>query len=197
MLFFFGSSSLSILIGFPFFFKKKISFNSYLLQAKSNASNANQRKKWRKSVIQLVPVPPPTTKSENTEVAPLKASDSGPSEADIPLKLPRAMRSAAPNSVSETDHSASEAEIPLRLPRGAMRSAAPNTVSETDNSASEAEIPLRLPRAMRSASHGGVFLRDRNADQAEESKNKETGVHPARSPARPQRTSDEKENYGR
>ncbi|KAJ6391415.1 hypothetical protein OIU77_025401 [Salix suchowensis] len=140
--------------------------------AKSNASNANQRKKWRKSVIQLVPVPPPTTKSENTEVAaaPLKADDSGPSEADIPLKLPRAMRSAAPNT----------------------------TVSETDNSASEAEIPLRLPRAMRSASHGGIFLRDRNnADQAEESKNKETGVHPARSPARPQRTSDEKENYGR
>ncbi|KAJ6685675.1 KINESIN-LIKE PROTEIN KIN-4C [Salix purpurea] len=140
--------------------------------AKSNASNANQRKKWRKSVIQLVPVPPPTTKSENTEVAaaPLKADDSGPSEADIPLKLPRAMRSAAPNT----------------------------TVSETDNSASEAEIPLRLPRAMRSASHGGIFLRDRNnADQAEESKNKETGVLPARSPARPQRTSDEKENYGR
>uniref|UniRef100_A0A6N2MLA4 Kinesin motor domain-containing protein n=1 Tax=Salix viminalis TaxID=40686 RepID=A0A6N2MLA4_SALVM len=139
--------------------------------AKSNASNANQRKKWRKSVIQLVPVPPPTTKSENTEVAaaPLKADDSGPSEADIPLKLPRAMRLPAPNT----------------------------TVSETDNSASEAEIPLRLPRAMRSASHGGIFLRDRNADQAEESKTKETGVRPARSPARPQRTSDEKENYGR
>ncbi|KAJ7006945.1 kinesin-like protein KIN-4C [Populus alba x Populus x berolinensis] len=137
--------------------------------AKSNAPNANQRKKWRKSVIQLVPVPPPTARSENTEAAaPQKADDNGASEADIPLKLPRAMRSAAPN-----------------------------TVSETDNSASEAGIPLRLPRAMRSASHGGIFLRDRNADQAEESINKETAVLPTRSPARPKRTSDEKENYGR
>ncbi|KAG6784349.1 hypothetical protein POTOM_010040 [Populus tomentosa] len=137
--------------------------------AKSNAPNANQRKKWRKSVIQLVPVPPPTARSENTEAAaPQKADDNGASEADIPLKLPRAMRSAAPT-----------------------------TVSETDNSASEAGIPLRLPRAMRSASHGGIFLRDRNADQAEESINKETGVLPTRSPARPKRTSDEKENYGR
>jgi kinesin family protein 4/21/27 len=149
------------------FFLSLLSFNSYLLQAKSNAPNANQRKKWRKSVIQLVPVPPPTARSENTEAPPQKADDNGASEADIPLKLPRAMRSAAPN-----------------------------TVSETDNGASEAEIPLRLPRAMRSASHGGIFLRDRNADQAEESINKETGVLPTRSPARPKRTSDEKENYG-
>jgi len=163
---FFANSLMQI--GFPLlFFLSLLSSNSYLLQAKSNAPNANQRKKWRKSVIQLVPVPPPTTKSENTEAAPQKADDNGASEADIPLKLPRAMRSAAPN-----------------------------TVSETDNGASEAEIPLRLPRAMRSASHGGIFLRDRNADQAEESINKETGVLPTRSPARPKRTSDEKENYG-
>ncbi|KAJ6930352.1 kinesin-like protein KIN-4C [Populus alba x Populus x berolinensis] len=121
--------------------------------AKSNAPKANQRKKWRKSVIQLVPVPPPSTKSENTEAAPQKA-----------------VGSAAPNGVSEADSSVIEAEIPLKLPR-AMRSAAPN---------------------------GGILLRERNADQAEESVNKEAVVLPTRSsPARPKRKSDEKENYGR
>lgn len=109
-------------------------------QAKSNAAKPNQRKKWRKSVIQLVPVAPPSTQSENIE-APLKP----------------------------------------------------------DNSASEVDIPLKLPRAMRStASNGSILLRERNADQADESVNKETVVRPARSPARPPpRTSDEKENYGR
>lgn len=121
--------------------------------AKSNAPKANQRKKWRKSVIQLVPVPPPSTKSENTEAAPQKA-----------------VGSAASNGVSEADSSVIEAEIPLKLPR-AMQSAAPN---------------------------GGILLRERNADQAEESANKEAVVLPTRSsPARPKRKSDEKENYGR
>ncbi|CAK7347261.1 unnamed protein product [Dovyalis caffra] len=139
--------------------------------AKSNAPKANQRKKWRKSVIQLVPVPPPSTKSENNEAAGPQKADKGASEADIPLKLPRAMRSAAPNSVSETDNSAIEAEIPLKLPRAMRSAAAPN---------------------------GGILLRERNADQAEESVNKEVaGVLPTRSPARPKRKSDEKENCGR
>ncbi|TXG52671.1 hypothetical protein EZV62_021840 [Acer yangbiense] len=63
--------------------------------AKSNAPNRIQRKKWGKSVIQLVPVAPPPSQPENTEViVPIKVESSA-SEADIPLKLPRAMRSAA------------------------------------------------------------------------------------------------------
>lgn len=63
-----------------------------------------QRKKWRKSVIQLVPVAPASSQPENTEVpkkpenidVPEKPEKSA-SETDIPLKLPRAMRSAASN----------------------------------------------------------------------------------------------------
>ena len=63
-------------------------------------AKANQRKKWRKSVIQLVPVgPPPSSQPENTEAGgPKKAENNAPVEADsVPLKLPRAMRSAATN----------------------------------------------------------------------------------------------------
>lgn len=71
------------------------------LQAKSNAPKPNQRKKWRKSTIQLVtnplPAPPPPAQLENNE-APKKPENNNTSEADIPImKLPRAMRSAASN----------------------------------------------------------------------------------------------------
>ncbi|XP_017981679.1 PREDICTED: kinesin-like protein KIN-4C [Theobroma cacao] len=71
---------------------------------KPNAPKPNRRKKWGKSVIQLVPVAPPTSQPENaaepqkTETAdPPKRTDNCPSESDIPLKLPRAMRSASSN----------------------------------------------------------------------------------------------------
>ncbi|KAL2489056.1 P-loop containing nucleoside triphosphate hydrolase superfamily protein [Forsythia ovata] len=59
---------------------------------KSNAPKPNKRKKWRKSVIQLVPSIPPTPEAQ----APVKSESNV--EADIPLKLPRAMRSAFPNN---------------------------------------------------------------------------------------------------
>ncbi|XP_022768453.1 kinesin-like protein KIN-4C [Durio zibethinus] len=72
--------------------------------AKPNASKPNQRKKWGKSVIQLVPVAPPASQPENTaapqnpeNVDPLKKPDNCLSDSDIPLKLPRAMRSASSN----------------------------------------------------------------------------------------------------
>ena len=60
------------------------------------------------------------------------------------------------------------------------------------------KVMIKLPRAMRSAApNGGILLRERNADQAEESVNKEVVLLPTRrSPARPKRKSDEKENYG-
>ncbi|XP_058221259.1 kinesin-like protein KIN-4C isoform X1 [Rhododendron vialii] len=63
---------------------------------KSNAPKPNQRKKWRKSVIQLVPVAAPTPQPEITEA--IKKPESSDIEAEIPLQLPRAMRSAASNS---------------------------------------------------------------------------------------------------
>ena len=62
------------------------------LQAKSNAPKPNQRKKWRKSTIQLVPAPPPAAEPENVEGS-VKPEISS-SESDISLKLPRFMRSA-------------------------------------------------------------------------------------------------------
>uniref|UniRef100_A0A2N9FKI7 Kinesin motor domain-containing protein n=1 Tax=Fagus sylvatica TaxID=28930 RepID=A0A2N9FKI7_FAGSY len=66
--------------------------------AKSNAPKPIQRKKWRKSTILLVSDPPPSSQPENTN-APQKPDNNSASEAaDIPLKLPRAMRLAASNS---------------------------------------------------------------------------------------------------
>ncbi|XP_044510244.1 kinesin-like protein KIN-4C [Mangifera indica] len=110
---------------------------------KSNALKPNQRKKWRKSVIQLVPVAPDSMQPENNS---------------------------------------NTTEVPKKV----------------DNSASEAEIPLKLPRAMRSAaSNSSNLLRDRNADQSDESVNKETAILASRSPARPKTTSEEKENFSR
>ncbi|KAJ0085394.1 hypothetical protein Patl1_08660 [Pistacia atlantica] len=110
---------------------------------KSNAPKPNQRKKWRKSVIQLVPVAPTSMQPENNTT---------------------------------------EAEVPKKA----------------DNSASEADIPLKLPRAMRSAaSNSSNLLRDRNADQSDEAVNKETTILASSSPARPKRTSEEKENCSR
>jgi hypothetical protein len=68
-------------------------------KAKSKAPKPNQRKKWRTSTVLLVsdPPPPPSSQPENTGV-PQKPDNSSASEVDIPLKLPRAMRSAASNS---------------------------------------------------------------------------------------------------
>lgn len=67
------------------------------MQAKSKAPKPNQRKKWRTSTVLLVSGPPPSSQPENTG-APQKPDNSSASEGDIPLKLPRAMRSAASNS---------------------------------------------------------------------------------------------------
>lgn len=64
---------------------------------KSKASKPNQRKKWRTSTVLLVSDPPPSSQPESID-APQKPGNSSASEGDIPLKLPRAMRSAASNS---------------------------------------------------------------------------------------------------
>ncbi|EYU36459.1 hypothetical protein MIMGU_mgv1a000376mg [Erythranthe guttata] len=65
--------------------------------AKSGAPKQNIRKKWRKSVIQLVPATPPVPQPQNVEVPEQSKANAEQSkanaESDIPLKLPRAMRS--------------------------------------------------------------------------------------------------------
>ncbi|KAG6392989.1 hypothetical protein SASPL_147219 [Salvia splendens] len=53
------------------------------------------RKKWRKSAIQLVPATPPVSHPQNGE-GPVQPKASG--ENEIPLKLPRAMRSTLTNN---------------------------------------------------------------------------------------------------
>ncbi|XVE95183.1 hypothetical protein REPUB_Repub02eG0074500 [Reevesia pubescens] len=116
--------------------------------AKPNAPKPNRRKKWGKSVIQLVPVAPPASQPENA------AAPENPETVDPPKK--------------------------------------------PDNCPSESDIRLKLPRAMRSASsNGSKLLRERNADQHDESINKEPAVLAPSSPVRPTRTSEEKENCDR
>lgn len=62
----------------------------------SSIPKPNLRKKWVKSAIQLVPATaPPVSQPQNTE-APEQAQSNG--EIDIPLKLPRAMRSTLTNN---------------------------------------------------------------------------------------------------
>ncbi|KAL5705377.1 Kinesin-like protein KIN-4C [Ranunculus cassubicifolius] len=69
---------------------------------KSNAPRPNQRKKWKKSVIQLVPVQPIMTESENKADESVKAEKENTSvENDVPLKLPRAMRSTLKDKNSD------------------------------------------------------------------------------------------------
>ncbi|XP_021759754.1 kinesin-like protein KIN-4C [Chenopodium quinoa] len=88
---------------------------------KSNVPRPIQRKKWRKSTIQLVPAAPTSVQGEHVDLpekaescaadnvaASKKAAESSTTEANIPLKLPRAMRSASSNSnllrVRNTEH---------------------------------------------------------------------------------------------
>ncbi|KAL9234739.1 hypothetical protein vseg_009572 [Gypsophila vaccaria] len=59
--------------------------------AKSNAPRADKRKKGRKSMIQLVPTAPSYTTSE--DIRPPKNPENSRSEANMPLRLPRAMHS--------------------------------------------------------------------------------------------------------
>ncbi|CAN8264877.1 unnamed protein product [Cochlearia groenlandica] len=74
---------------------------------KSNAPKPSQRKKWKKTVLQLVPVGPPPSKEEANPVnSDLEAarkpetSDAGEGNNNIKLKLPRAMRSTSSNGSS-------------------------------------------------------------------------------------------------
>ncbi|XP_043711239.1 kinesin-like protein KIN-4C [Telopea speciosissima] len=64
--------------------------------AKPNAPKPDRRKKWRKSVIQLVPEAPPSSLLESTE--PPSKPENSLVEPEVPLKLPRAMRPPTVNN---------------------------------------------------------------------------------------------------
>ncbi|KAH7524747.1 hypothetical protein FEM48_Zijuj06G0152200 [Ziziphus jujuba var. spinosa] len=136
--------------------------------AKSNAPKPNQRKKWRKTTVQLVTNPPPSLQLENNEIP--KEPDNRANDAEIPVIPLRTTRSVTPNQAAQ----------------------------EPDSIVNEAHIPVKLPRAMRSAtSNGGNPFRDRNAEKPDElSVDKDAGFIASRSPAQNKRTSDEKENFG-
>ncbi|XP_074263675.1 kinesin-like protein KIN-4C isoform X2 [Silene latifolia] len=69
-------------------------------------SNATTRKKWRKSVIQLVPAAPPTKPAaEDAE-----ETTTRPEHNNIPLRLPRAMRSAGANMNLLRDRNSEQGE---------------------------------------------------------------------------------------
>ncbi|WCJ42628.1 Kinesin-like protein KIN-4C [Euphorbia peplus] len=136
---------------------------------KSNAAaKPNQRKKW--GTIQLVPVAPEekVAQQPNTSVV-------GEVEAEGPVKL--VAKAKAATQPSKSSNAINNEDVPLKLPRAMLSAAASNS--------------------------SAAFLRERNADKTSNEVgvaiNKEAIVHhhPSRSPARPSRTSEEKENYGR
>lgn len=149
----------------------------FLLQAKSNAQKANQRKKWRKSTateIQLVTVPPPSLQLDNSAVS--KKENNSISEANVSMSIPQKMHSSRPENA-------------LVAPK-------------VEKSVTETDIPLKIPRAMRkqvSSNGGGLPLGDMNASKPDESVNikKESEVFEARSPVKQQNRTLEKENNGR
>ncbi|KAK7351230.1 hypothetical protein VNO77_10526 [Canavalia gladiata] len=144
-------------------------------EVKSNAQNGNQRKKLRKSTIILVSNPPPSLQQENSVAPNLnpRTEYNNISEANVAVKKTQKRRS------SKSDSAAS-------APRA-------------EGNFVDPEIPLKIPRAGRraSSSNGGVPLWDRNAGKSDESVSKEPGVFERRSPLRPKRTLDEKENNRR
>ncbi|KAJ8424414.1 hypothetical protein Cgig2_033645 [Carnegiea gigantea] len=78
--------------------------------AKSNAPRPSERKKWRKSTIQLVPAALHLPQSENVE--PPKQPESSAADPNIPLRLPRAMRSASSSNNLLRDRNSEQEEAP-------------------------------------------------------------------------------------
>lgn len=76
--------------------------------AKANAPRPRERKKWRKSTIQLVPAALHPPQSENVE--PPKQPESSAADPNIPLRLPRAMRSASSSNSLLRDRNSEQEE---------------------------------------------------------------------------------------
>ncbi|KAK6938063.1 Kinesin motor domain [Dillenia turbinata] len=77
--------------------------------AKSNAPKPNQRKQWRKSVIQLVPTIPETSQPESIDTTEKPEKNVEP---NLPLRLPRAMRSATSNVNPLRERNSEQADEP-------------------------------------------------------------------------------------
>ncbi|QHN92582.1 Chromosome-associated kinesin [Arachis hypogaea] len=141
-------------------------------QAKSNIQKDTQRKKWRKSKIQLVPVPATSMQPDNSEA--IKKENNVIIEA------------IASNNIPQKVHS--------------FRSENALVIPKVENNFIETDIPLRIPRAMRKQAPsigGSIPLGDRNASKQEESvSKKEPEAFDARSPIQQKRAL-EKENNGR
>lgn len=69
-------------------------------QVKPDVSKPNQRKKWGKAVVQLVPTSPLPADQSNTTSMDVKKPEEFTINGDLPLKLPRAMRAPGPSSGS-------------------------------------------------------------------------------------------------
>ncbi|KAL3034538.1 hypothetical protein AAZX31_02G200200 [Glycine max] len=149
--------------------------------AKSNAQNANQRRKWaKKRNKSTVPVPvlttnvvvpdtPPFSQSDNSEVP--KKENNSISEANVSMNIPQKIQSSRPENA------------PL--------------APKVEKSVIETDRWMKLPRAMRkSPNGGGLPLGDMNASKPDEPVNKESEVIEARTPVKQKRTL-EKENNGR
>lgn len=98
-----------------------------MLQAKSKAPKPDRRKKWGKSVIQLVPAAPTTQASNADGSVDAAVTENKVNEIDStsPLKLPRAMRSALTNgnnTLRERNSETSDPVIDLITPPASARS---------------------------------------------------------------------------
>lgn len=98
--------------------------------ATSGVPKPMNRKKWRKSVIQLVPAPPPTSQAQNVE-APMQPKSND--EIDIPLKLPRAMRSTFTNSNLLKERNTDQANEPVDKDSYPTTIGSPNQQARTNN----------------------------------------------------------------
>ncbi|KAK6940261.1 Kinesin motor domain [Dillenia turbinata] len=78
--------------------------------AKSNAPKPNQRKQWCKPVIQLVPTIPETSQPESIDT--IEKPEENIVEPNLPLRLPRAMRSATSNSNPLRERNSEQADEP-------------------------------------------------------------------------------------
>ncbi|XP_042498048.1 kinesin-like protein KIN-4C isoform X2 [Macadamia integrifolia] len=103
--------------------------------ARPDAPKPNQRKKWRKAVIQLVPEAPLSNLPETTEA--LSKPEKSTAEPEVPLKLPRSMRSAMVNNnllrernFSQSDESIANKEVGMVAPRSPARKARNSEVKE-------------------------------------------------------------------
>lgn len=147
-------------------------------QVKSN-DHGNQKKKWQKATIILIPnQPPPPLQPRNSKFAKSK------SKKQIYL-----------NNVNEQNVAAN---TPLKLPRSKPEYAA--SAPKAERSFAEPDSPVKISRSARkaSSSNSGGPLWDRNVSgRSEESVSKEPEVFEDRRRPRLKKTQEEKENSRR